>query len=86
MQTLYEQRTPQWFEARKGKITASLAAACLGMDTHRGPFSAWSEITGRSRQQESRHMAWGIEFEPRARLAYEVSAGVLVQRVVHGGM
>lgn len=75
---LSEQLTPEWFEARKGKITSSVAAACLGYDPHTGPLSAFNQITGRTTKADNRHMAWGREYESSAREAYEVLSGNFV--------
>lgn len=36
-------------ELRRGKITGSTAAACLGLSPYMTPMAAWLEITGRSR-------------------------------------
>lgn len=74
----FEQRTPEWFAARKGKITASVAAAVLGIDPHTGPLSAFNQITGRTTKEDNRYMAWGREFESSAREAYEVLSGNFV--------
>jgi putative phage-type endonuclease len=73
-----EQRSPEWLEARKGKITASLAAACLGFDPYRGPLAAFNDIKGVKKQVENKHMAWGTEFEAEARNAYECVSGNMV--------
>ena len=32
-----EQRTPEWYEARKGRITASSVGAILGLSPHAKP-------------------------------------------------
>lgn len=75
-----DQRNDAWHQARKGKITASLAAACLGLDPHKGPYWAWQEIQGRHQQPVNRHMAWGTEFEPVARRWYEDEMGDIVEQ------
>ncbi len=73
------QRSEAWFEARKGKITASTAAACLGLDEHRGPLAAYNEIMGLGSRKESRAATWGLQNELRAIAAYEVMSGCLVE-------
>lgn len=71
-----EQRTEEWLEARKGKITASLAAACLGLDPYTGPLSAWNQITGRTAKKASNYyMEWGNQHEAHARAQYEIETG-----------
>jgi putative phage-type endonuclease len=73
------QGTAEWLEARKGKITASLAAACLGLDPHKGPLAAFNEITGRKRQPDNPDMRYGREFEAEAVSVYEAETGTLVE-------
>ncbi len=77
-QILATQRTPEWLAARKGKITASLAPAILGVCPHRGPLSAWREIVEGHHQEDNKHMAWGREFESQALNAYEAETGRLI--------
>lgn len=72
------QRSPEWFAARRGKITASLAGAILGVNPHQGPLSAWREITQGSRQGNGNaYKQWGADQEERARSEYEVETGNL---------
>ncbi len=73
-----DQRTPEWYAARKGKLTASLAAAVLGLDPYTGPLAAFNRITKGTPQEDNKHMAWGREFEGPAREDYEVMSGHLV--------
>ena len=72
-----KQGTPDWYAARAGKITASLAAACLGLDPHKSARAAWREIAG-SKVRDNKHMAWGREFESEARRSYEAESGAFV--------
>lgn len=65
------QRSEAWLDARRGKITASIAAACLGLDPNKSRQEAWREITGREKQPVNFHMRRGIDNEPRGRKAYE---------------
>lgn len=72
----FEQRTQAWLDARKGKITASLAAACLGLDKYCSRQKAWRTILGREPEDiGNRHLARGVLFEPKARWEYEVLTG-----------
>jgi putative phage-type endonuclease len=73
------QGTPEWLAARKGKITASLAAACLGLDPHKGPLAAFNEITGKKSQPDNANMRYGREFEAEAISQYEAETGTLVK-------
>ncbi len=72
------QRSEEWFAARRGKVTASLAGAILGVDPHKGQLAAYNEIMGISHNGDNKHMAWGREFEGQARIAYEAESGNLV--------
>ncbi len=78
-QLISDQRTDEWLGARMGRITASLAAACLGLDSHKSRAAAWREITGTGKQKQNRAMRWGQENEPKARAAYEVLTGNIVE-------
>jgi putative phage-type endonuclease len=76
---LTDQRTDAWIEARKGKITASVAAGCLGLCPYTSRQEAWRRILGTSANGSNRHMAWGVEFEAKARETYECLTGNLVE-------
>jgi len=79
-----EQRTPEWFAARLGCVTASRTADVLAK-TKSGPSASRATymaqlITERLTQTategfSSAAMAWGTETEPQARLAYEMMTG-----------
>ncbi len=73
-----EQRGPEWFTARTGKITASLAAACLGKDPKHGPLSAYNQITGKTVRAVNPAMQYGIDNEGKGRASYEIATGNLV--------
>lgn len=68
------QGTSAWFEARRGKITASRAAACLGLGFD-SPAEAWRQITGRSPlQAPNEAMRRGLAWEETSRRRYEKMA------------
>lgn len=74
----YAQRTQEWHDARKGRITASLAAACLHLDPYVSAKAAWRQIVFGEKQDPNRHMQWGIQFEGSARCDFENETGLLV--------
>ena len=83
-----EQRSAEWFEARRGKVTASRV-----VDIMRGKKGAYlkaretymrqllsERLTGEVADgYESYAMKIGIEFEPLARMAYEAEYGLPVE-------
>ena len=80
------QHTPEWFAARKGKITASIAAACLGLNPYESAAKAWRIIKGTEPDHDNYHMRRGRDKEAAARRLYEARHGVQVAEagfVVH---
>jgi putative phage-type endonuclease len=85
------QCTPEWFEARRGKITSSI----LGDITKKlkgGGYSKEREnqllrivaelLTGEVADEvKAKALEWGKTYEPKARSMYEVVSGNLVQEV-----
>lgn len=74
----FKQGSPEWYDARRGKVTASVAAAILGVGPN-GWLWAYNQICGEG-QADNRHMAWGREHEAEARLDYEVASGYCVEQ------
>lgn len=72
----FPQRSPEWFDTRRGKVTASVAAAILGVGPN-GQLWAYNQICGEG-QPDNKHMAWGREHEGEARAAYEIHSGLFV--------
>lgn len=86
-----EQRSPEWFEARLGKATASrfndvrsFSAKGLelaGRKNYRAQI-VLERLTGQPQESyQSMAMQWGVETEPMARLAYELKSGNKVKEV-----
>jgi putative phage-type endonuclease len=89
-----EQRTAEWFAARAGVLTASLAADMLAKPLKSGGEPACrrnlrvqlalERLTGRPCEENgfvSADMKRGIELEPEAVGAYEAASGALIQPV-----
>lgn len=83
-----EQRSPEWFEARLGRPTASrfgdiMAKTRSGYSTSRKNYRAELVIQRLTQEipenYQSSAMAWGVENEPTARLAYELETGNSVE-------
>lgn len=79
-----EQRTPEWYAARKGRVTASNVGAILGLDPYRNAddvlramvreyHGAEREFTGNVATE------WGTANEALARTAFEFEYGVKVE-------
>ena len=85
-----EQRSPEWFAARLGKVTASRVADILAV-TKSGPSASRKNymaeliaerLTGKPAQAfTSPAMQWGTDNEPLARSAYEFMTDATVQEV-----
>ncbi len=75
-----KQRTEEWKAAHIGRITSSIAAACLRLDPNKGAAAAWREARGTAKEAASNFwMERGVIGEPLARNAYECLTGDLVQ-------
>lgn len=82
-----EQRSPEWYAARLGHVTASRVADIVaktktGYGTSRANYMAeliCERLTGmQGASYASAAMQWGTETEPMARAAYEAKVGSLV--------
>lgn len=83
-----EQRTPEWFEARLGRPTASrfgdiMAKTRSGYSASRKNYRAELVIQRLTQQipenYQNSAMEWGVENEPVARLQYELESGNTVE-------
>ena len=82
-----DQRSPEWYAARLGKVTASRVADVVaktktGYSTSRANYMAQlicERLTGvQGESYSSSAMQWGTDTEPMARAAYENHSNVLV--------
>lgn len=87
---MIEQGTPEWFESRVGRVTASRVADIVaktksGYSTSRANYMAQlvvERLTGvKSESFTNAAMLHGVETEPLARAAYEVKTDVMVDQV-----
>jgi putative phage-type endonuclease len=85
-----EQGSPEWFNARLGRVTASRVADVLaktksGYSASRATYMAElivERLTGKRVDSfVNSSMMWGTNTEPLARAAYESHTGVLVEEV-----
>lgn len=81
-----DQQSEEWFDIRKGKMTASnaqaIAANGKGLDTYIHQIVV-AKITGVEPEKfnGNRHTERGNELEPEARLSYEIARDVTIEQV-----
>jgi len=81
----FEQKSPEWFEIRKLKMTASHAQAIgncgKGLETYIREIMSEYYSSGDKKYFASRHTERGNELEPTARAIYEMERGATVREV-----
>lgn len=78
-QTAGQTADPHWHFERAGRLTASNAAAALGIARYKSRRQLWRELTGRAQPPgDTPAMRWGREHESDAIAAFEVRTGRLV--------
>lgn len=78
-----EQNTSDWLATRHGgihRITASNAAACLGLSPWDSVQKAYRTCRGEEPQRDNADMRWGRANEDNARAIYEIESGNLCMR------
>jgi putative phage-type endonuclease len=80
-----EQGTPEWFEARKGKVTGSHAQAIAtmgkGLDTYVVELMAEMFSSKEKEHFTNEHTERGNELEAQARSIYELETGNVVEQI-----
>lgn len=86
-----EQRSPEWFAARVGKVTASKIADLMARGAKGQKLAGWDNymaqllterLTGQPSDSFSNAaMQWGVETEPQARAAYQFLTDRMVEEV-----
>ena len=79
-----EQRSPEWFEARKGKLTGSNIGAALGVNPWKTPEDLIRQMVREYHGADSEFQGniattWGTSHEPLALLDYEMETGNMVK-------
>lgn len=85
------QRSPEWFQARAGRLTGSVAADVFATLKSKGEAAVRRDLrtalvierlTGKAQEDdyENADMRRGRELEPLARAAYEARTGLLVEQ------
>lgn len=79
MQPTAKQRTPEWVQARSGRLTASCFGAALGLSPYLSRQALWRQLTGREPPFAGNVATdWGEQHEPIAISAYEEQTGNIV--------
>lgn len=79
MSAVIEQRTEEWHQARKFRLTASDFAAAIGISPYKSRQELWREKTGRKPPFEGNEATlWGEMNECNAIGAYEIETGRLI--------
>lgn len=79
-----EQRSAEWFKARKGKLTGSNIGAALGLNPWKTPDDLIRQMVREYHGADSEFQgniatSWGTNHEPLALLDYEMTTGNTVQ-------
>lgn len=75
-----QQGSPEWHEARKGKLTASNVGAALGLCLWTSRKVAFNRAMGLDTFEGNDATRWGSENETNALLAYTIHTGNLVEK------
>lgn len=81
-----QQRTHEWFEARKGRVTGSVVGAILGLDPYRTRDDVMRSMVREYHGAESEFvdnpaLAWGRANEDGATAEFQMETGLSVQPV-----
>lgn len=80
-----EQRSPEWYTVRAGKLTASRFVDVLGSKAARAKYMrevVFERAAGMAKHEiNSRSLAWGTDVEGFGVQAYELRTGNIVERV-----
>lgn len=80
-----QQGSPEWFELRRGRMTASNAQAIgncgKGLETYIMKMMAETYSSAEPERFSNQHTDRGNELEPLARTVYEMESGIVVQEV-----
>ena len=79
MTSTLQQGSPEWLEARKGKLTASNVGAALGLCSWTSRKVAYARAMGTDTFEGNEATRWGTANEPNALLAYNAHTGNLVE-------
>ena len=73
------QRTPEWHKQRRGKLTASVAGAAIGVCSYQTPLQCMEQVVGDKPFNGNIFTEWGTKNEPNASVEYSIMSGNSVQ-------
>ncbi len=81
-----EQRSPEWFAARRGRITGSMVGALLGMSPYLTEEFAFRTLVRSMHDADREFMGnvateWGQQNEEGAKFSFEIETGLTVKAV-----
>lgn len=77
-----EQRSPEWYEARRHRLTASDFGSAANLpNAYKSRQKLWEIKTGREVIEPNEFMQYGTDMEPFAKFAYENLSGNFVDDV-----
>lgn len=84
MSTIIEQRSPEWFAQRKGRITASRVGAILGLSPHQTPEQVMRQMVrdyhgATNESGNNPALDWGIMNESGAIAEFTMDTGISVK-------
>ena len=66
------QRTPEWHKERRGKLTASVAGAAIGVNPYQTPLALYKQLTGLVEFSGNFMTQYGTNNEPNGLLEYSI--------------
>lgn len=72
----FAQRSAEWHAARRGRLSASLVGAAVGISSHQTPLALYRQLVGETKPFTGNAFTrWGASLEDRARAAWEGLTG-----------
>lgn len=75
-----EQRSPEWFKQRSGRVTASIVGAILGLSPFMTKADARKILDGKSEFKGNQATEWGVFNEEGAIKQFEMETGLKVKK------
>jgi len=76
---LPEQRSPEWYEMRRDKLTASSIATAVGDDNYKTKYNLIHDKLTNAPHVSNIHTTWGTKYEEIATLFYQLITGTTIK-------